>query len=332
MTGATVYDLIFDAADFLRTAAPDVINLDKKASPSCGKTVDDAYGVPQFYIGVSGLKGSDEELSDYEAMIPIIGLFHEVCGHGGQLKYEFSKATDVSKILAVNHYACKSSGIYYDGNALEGDFTKQYASQPSEIAAQYMALKSARSYLPRVFGEDRTDELLLTYVNGRINTGSEFIIGKYSNMDDVLNAFDKQFCKCADKHRKYSYTDDPLGPIMNRVREHKCDSRCGITLNQAMFVGVCPSGFKQDLMMCASFLADHPRNERHFEKPVFKNMDLSLQSVFSLMPEKHGSKPKVTRPALDRMYDMIRDIDRSEAFRQSSVSGIRSKSISNDVV
>lgn len=79
-----------------------------------------------YNIGTKELMASPKtDLPVGQAMVPLVNLFHEVCGHGGQFYREFEKQTLLSLSLALNHYACKSSACYYGIND-DGDAHPRY--------------------------------------------------------------------------------------------------------------------------------------------------------------------------------------------------------------
>lgn len=112
-----------EAELFLRRAAlciqgipgvPDKINFSKKIHIMNGKTDDDFYGVT-YHVGIKDFSENPTgKFSRAQVAGAVIALFHEVCGHGGQIYGEFNKSdSDLSKVLALNYYACKGSSYYH---------------------------------------------------------------------------------------------------------------------------------------------------------------------------------------------------------------------------
>lgn len=333
MTGGQVYNIMGEAAKFLLAESEGDIVLDSDFSCGSGKMIESKLYGRQFIIGTKGLEGSRMPLPNHKAMLPVVALFHEVCGHGGQLKYEFAKNTDLSRVLALNRYACYSSSLYYDGNARPGEFTRRYARQPHEIAAQYMGLKAAQAYLPRalknipslssrIFGRRETDEelakradgMLLDYVNYRVSIGSEFIHRKkpYENMSEVFNDFECKFLECYDAHRDYDPDEDVYSPIWHQRKLHdelaeKGICGCGLSEAQAALAGKAASGVHQDIMLCAAFAANDPGEAWKLEKPVFDGFCFSLGDAFRATPPW---RPAEAGPSpMERMKNMVREID-----------------------
>lgn len=253
-------------------------------------TTDNAYFVI-FDIG-------SKELSDYpqkdwpveQAMVPIVGLFHEVCGHGGQLKHEFNKDTELSKVLALNHYACNASDNYY--GIVDGNVTRQYYSQPKEIAAQYMGIKCAYRFLSQEYSEAEANDMLCKYVNYRMKNDSECIAtGKYyTSVDDVLFDFDKEFKKQVYAHRKYGL-DNNYDMLAVYSNSRDLGSKLKIR------VVSCQNGMKQDWMMTSIYLDEYDKNDRIKTKSALKNINMPVSEAFgyTIPPVKPKPKPKDMR-------------------------------------
>lgn len=61
-----------------------------------------------FYVGaMEFVRYPDDDVPIGKAIAPIVNLFHEVHGHGGQLLHEFNKNNALSGTLAFNYFACK---------------------------------------------------------------------------------------------------------------------------------------------------------------------------------------------------------------------------------
>lgn len=296
MKSQEVYNLMDNAVNLLSPVSKN-IKLDELLSVYSGTTVDN-YTLT-FSIGIKELyEDPDKEWSTAEAMIPIVGLFHEVCGHGGQIKYEFDKDTALSKVLALNYYACKSSVKYYgfDKNGLPTD---QYYHQSHEIAAQYMGIKTAYKFLKQYFSPDEASDMLIEYVNYRMNNNSEFIHTKknYKHIDEVLSDFDREFQNQAKRHREYDL-DNPC---------HDCISTCSNDHNYVCKliskVSRCQDGMKQDWMMSAIYIAERDGNYYIRGRPVFKNTDLSVEKAFELGIPPVKPKPKKQDLQLAELYE-----------------------------
>ena len=93
-----------------------------------------------FRVGVREfVENPDKVLPMGAAMNPIVGLFHEVYGHGGQFCDEFH--------------------AYY-GFDLNRRPTDAYFRQPHEIAAQYAGIRAARDWLAGEFGAKGANDMI----------------------------------------------------------------------------------------------------------------------------------------------------------------------------
>lgn len=286
------------------------IMIDKNSSVSNTVTDDSPYSI-SFNICMKEF--SDDLNKDWpveQAMVPIVGLFHEVCGHGGQIKREFSKNSELSKVLALNHYACKASNSYY--GIVNGDVTRQYYSQPKEIAAQYMGIKCAYKFLSQEYSEAEANDMLCKYVNYRMKNDSECIAtGKrYTNIDDVLSDFDKEFKKQIYAHRKYTLNDNyDMLALYSKSRD--LGSKLKIR------VASCQNGMKQDWMMASIYLDETDKNDRIKTKPVFKNINMSVSEAFGYIVPPVKPKPKPKDMKLDELYafeDVLKEFDSQDDF------------------
>lgn len=285
MTSQEIVSLLNQAKKALTPVSRN-IKLNKLLSVYSG-TMNDNY-VLSFDIGTKELyEDSDKEWNTAEAMVPIVGLFHEVCGHGGQIIRELDDDKPLSKVLALNYYACKSSVKYYgfDKNGLP---TEQYYHQPHEIAAQYMGIKTAYKFLKRYFSPDEASDMLIEYVNYRIEHDSEFIHTKkdYKHIDEVLSDFDREFQNQVKRHREY----DLDNPCHDCISTYSNDRNYGCKLISK--VSKCQDGMKQDWMMSTIYIAERDSNYCIRGRPVFKNMDLSVEKAFEFGTPPVKPKPK----------------------------------------
>lgn len=295
MTGDEIFYLLTSAKQQLTIFDSHII-IDKNSSVSNIATDDSPYNI-SFNICMKEF--ADDLNKDWpveQAMIPIVGLFHEVCGHGGQIKREFGKDTELSKVLALNHYACKCSNNYY--GIVDGDVTRQYYSQPKEIAAQYMGIKCAYKFLSQEYSESEANDMLCKYVNYRMVNDSECIAtGKqYESVDDVLFDFDKEFKKQVYAHRKYALNDN-YDMLALYLKSRDLGSKLKVR------VASCQDGMKQDWMMASVYLAETDKNDRIKAKPVFKNINMSVSEAFGYIIPPVKPKPKPKDMRLDELYD-----------------------------
>lgn len=115
-----------------------------------------------------------KDFSMDEALAPFVACFHEVCGHEWQWKIESQKRAPLSAALIMSDLACKTSYAYYglDENL---EPTRRYYNQLHELAAQYMGVKQATKYLGTIYGKEQAEDMMLAYVNMRVDKDTEYI-------------------------------------------------------------------------------------------------------------------------------------------------------------
>ena len=202
---------------------------------------------------VIGIKQIDETqpLTYGDLTTTLIALYHEV-GHARQVNYEFKKKSDLSTVLALNHYARKCSSVYYDVNNLdEGN----YSTHTSEIAAQYVGLNMAYTYLSEHLDEKSANQLICNYVNNEV--ASNFIpVDKnnpYTNVQDIFNKYNDVFNESIYKHREFKpnkHVDD----VYNRF---------GNNLTTLQLQAPTTSGLRQDAILAGIYI------EKSSEKEYF---------------------------------------------------------------
>ena len=254
-------------------------------------TVYDGYLKPVFFIGTKELTfNADDVVPAGKALLPVVGLCHEVFGHGGQITHEFKHESNLSTMLTANYYACYGSPFYYGLNP-DNSPRKQYYKQPHEIAAQYMGLKMADVFLSQLYGKEQSFEMLKAVVDYRIECQSEFITSTKGceSMDDLLDRFDKAYKKREFEHRSY----DPLqvGPDALSRYVVKTGKSSVYTIVQ-----FCQNGCAQDVMLASACLS-----ENNFGNHVYDTQ--SAVHRIGLFPER---KIKIFAP------DVVRDLKRTD--------------------
>lgn len=264
---------------------------------------DSLGGEYGFNIGTKELMSSpDTDLPIGQAMVPLVNLFHEVCGHGGQLCREFNKSTPLSLSLALNYYACKSSTCYY-GIDDDGDAHPRYFKHGHEIAAQYMAIKSAYSFLESTVGQAKAEYMMLSYVDYRVKLGSEFISSTsgVKCVDDVLDKFNRQYGVCVFDHHTYE-------PELSRTDYLHQFSRAVNLDRLPSFVASCHNGFKQDAMMASALFRVSSDYARYgLKQPVFESVDMRPAAVFRIFSREPPKprKKELDLSALDTYDDLV---------------------------
>lgn len=218
MSGYDVLDMLDGIKRLAAEAGCPALDLRPDESVKTGRTESIRGRIKRFAIGTRELEEDPDKMFELgEAMIPIVGAFHEVCGHGGQILNEFQKDTPLSRVLAANHYACKGSPYYYNGFV---DGSDRYKRQPTEIAAQYAGIREARSYLiyanPKGLEKDEdiakfADMAIVAYQKTRMKRNSALTgkgpLEKCGEFEDILLDLNKRFYHISRSAPCFSYGD-----------------------------------------------------------------------------------------------------------------------------
>lgn len=213
---------------------------------------------------------------------------------------QFQKTDDLSKVLALNYYACSGSGYYYEGS--DGS---QYWKQPYEIAAQYMGIKSAYKYLELQCGSDEANDLICGYVNLRVEMDSEFVHPKkpYSDVESILRDFNHEFRKQVHAHRQYDARGcrkyhDSLADCMKRYRDNSFVTKVS-NLRDGLF---------QDAILAAAYIDVEDYNGRIRGQPVFTDVVIDIRELMEMFSYPVRPKPKARRLDLSELEFMVRDL------------------------
>ena len=252
-----------------------------------------------FRVGVREfVENPDKVLPMGAAMNPIVGLFHEVYGHGGQFCDEFQKRTQLAGILALNYAACNISDAYY-GFDLNRRPTDAYFRQPHEIAAQYAGIRAARDWLAGEFGAKGANDMICAYLKCRVSLRSEFIrpLPGYDpkSVDEELERFNRTFQKRVFARRAYNPLTDPECPITGYVRAHHDRTA------MAGFLG-CMDGVRQDAMMAYAGEMFSPVIRDLLRVPAIRSLGLSAGRLFGKPGKVFDAKPAKSDLSLDQLY------------------------------
>jgi hypothetical protein len=277
MNGQEIMDLLNLTSDFLQSKYPFVRNkivllkeLDYMNSRVLIDGQCDAYVIE---VGVGGLN-ENSDYSDYDMMIPLVGMFHEVVGHVRQLNMAKHENSELYKVIALNYFACLSSMHYYNGKNL-----RQYFNQPSEIAAQYSGIEGAYEFCTDLYGKERASDLICNYVNNRIKNKSEFIKGQfgrqYTNVDDILSDFNSTFKKSMYAHRKFD--------MVESLKCHDTSTyyfKINGDISKPKLLERERNGAKQDLILSAIYLYEKDYSGYLRENVAALEDAASIDSVF----------------------------------------------------
>lgn len=275
MTGSDALALLGKAVASLPPALARRVELDPGMSILIS-TTDDNLGPVSFAVGVKEFTESlNRKFPVEKAITPVVALYHEVLGHGGQILGEFDKSTPLSCVLALNHYGCKTSEAYY--GIKNGRLTRQYYRQPKEIAAQYVGIKAAYQFLSDEYGKSDANQMLCKYVRGRIRKHSESL--DYSplwiSVPKVLIGLDKRFGQCIFRQRVYDLENHGYDELKNYAK------RVG-RQDLGKTVKSCRDGVRQDLMMASIWIAVWDQSDKIKTRPAIVGLPWSVDEAFDM--------------------------------------------------
>ena len=231
-----------------------------------------SVGIKEFISDLSG------KMPMGKALVPVVGLYHEVCGHGGQTCLQFQKTDDLSLSLALNKYACSCSSYYYEG--FGADKSKQYWNQPYEIAAQYMGILTVYQFLSTRYDDNTANKMICAYENYRMSTGHSFVkrFLPYRDASDILCDLNAKFQDVVLKHREYSVRDIRRFPNKDADSVYQYASILN-RMDYVQSVEQCLNGLKQDAMVLACGIR-FCGNRSFLRQPVVQKIDLDIDTVF----------------------------------------------------
>lgn len=349
LSGQDVLDILEDIRD--KTLAAREAGLDfpelvlmPKMSMLEGRTRYRGRDISGFFIGTAELRENrDAEFELGVAMVPVVGAFHEICGHGGQMLREFHKDTPLSRVLAANYCACKGSPYYYDRCRNGSD---EYKQHPHEIAAQYVGIRETASYLAHAYGEDFAERAILEYQKVRIASGSALtgVDKEYKDVGEILSDLDKRFYKAVTEHHPYDvskiFKDD------NDSEEEKEEKEMGFWLSRqddifsyarrkkdfgyVRRVENGRNGMRQDIQMAFAHLeqetiiyAEHQETAEGYRKavgdpigelPVFADGWLNYNRAFGVLRSRLPKGISKYDARLQQLSPMMMNLDTNEPF------------------
>lgn len=299
--------LLYQACKVLSDVSGYNVSVVSNEAFGAGHTVydDDDDSISVIEIGSMGLEGiRDVDVEVSEVMLCVVAAFHEVCGHALQHDRIFDMDTDLASILALNHYACISSKYYYglrgacNKSAFGNHPIQQYYEQPIEIAAQYMGLRSAYSWLSGQFGNDDALTMVKDYLEYRISHHSECLseVDEDWTMEDILDAFDVKFRESIHKHRDYG-----------NGKNKNDDLSKSPMASYGRMVAVMPDGLKQDWMLASVSVGRMENRNDVLLRKAFSRLDMNPANAFGLFSKPRVKSRGVSLRQLDPELDLLLD-------------------------
>ncbi len=317
MTGFEANNLLSDAiADLQKWQSFGHIDLYENMSIVSGETVfDDGDKAWHFLVGDSEfVNNKDHEFEPFQVVMPVINLYHEVCGHGLQQCVMYGKQNDVlSKVLCMNYCACMSSDKYYGADFVDYEYDPTYFKQPYEMAAQYIGLRWAYDYLTTKSLPFNLDAAFVEYQRFRTSDGDGHDFIKWDpttrTASSILRQYEKTFPLVVRSSRGYdhgipvledeeNYDDDLI-----RFQRHLGD--------KADYLGRlerCNDGMKQDWMAAAVYFRYHPDRLKLF--PSISGLDVDVRKTYESFSKPCSRLPRkkdLDLTAMDKLLRSIRD-------------------------
>ena len=146
-----------------------------------------------------------------------------------------------------------------------------------EIDAERCGISDAGAFLSQHFGNDKAEELLLQYVNNKVDNW-DYYIGRpkcgigYTNIRDVFDAFDGAYESAKHSIRRY---DKNWSQCIDEAFLF-AKTKMSQSAHDRLFDE--PDGAKQDAMMAAITLHCHPEYKGWHKS--LQDMDLSMETMF----------------------------------------------------
>lgn len=227
-------------------------------------STDDEFGrVTDMWVGAREISGDGARCGDTVAFI--VSLMHETAGHGMQIEKQFHCDDELSKILSMNHFACKASSEYYNPYR-----PHRYLYHPREIAAQYAGIVVGCDFLQDYYDSEMANDMICGYVNDRISKKSEFIkngfLQRYHDVNDILQSFQTVFDRRVYEHRSLNrrVAMRQNGAYTDYFRQNP-DS-----IHQT-YISMCQNGVKQDLMLSSIYFYQEDMNDRY--RSIYKSLE-----------------------------------------------------------
>ena len=212
---------------------------------------------------------SNNKISDSKFVECLISVFHEA-NHVKQFYDDMQRDTEYAKILAYNDLTSYDTSLRYYSRP------DNYYNNPRELLAEYNGIISSYEYLSINYDDLIANELILKYVNMRVNDGEHrnyFIKKNVSNFEDIEIVFNKEYDMSVEHKRIYQKSDKNTDSdkVMRYLKQHDLifDKFCNAS-----------SAIEQDKMIAAVVLYFKPELQTYYHS--LDDEDMSIETVFNI--------------------------------------------------
>lgn len=265
-------------------------------------------------IGVGGLFSSNncwriDSSADWSDLVGVIVTgFHE-CRHVEMHDKIFNDDSLEMRYFAMAHLSQR-----HNVNHMLHNWSKFV----TEVDAERFGVHNAAAFLSAAVGENRAEELLLSYINKRVQY-SDYVLpipdtGRlYTSMDDVFDAFDKAY-----EESKHSYRDCRMFRNREFPYQYLYGNLSDTYQNRLLSER---DGYKQDAMFASIVLTRYPSYQ--YQYASLRDMNLSIDATFSrewmndkfVSSVKHSPVCSCVRPKTIGLRDVESVIDTNEQHK-----------------
>lgn len=327
MKGSDAFYLMMGARDYLGSwFRQNISDVDLSPDYKIGNGEIDRYrklaivGVQEF------VERPDDDFPMSDVTKGVVALFHETYGHGLQYRYMFLQDNMLSKALAFSDYACRASRVYYGyeyehvpeygPDVYREHLGRKFLGHPHEMAAEYAGIKTAHQFLNDKYGPIISNKLICNYVNDNVRNDWSFVHPDkpYTNIDEILRDFHREFPECVLKNRDYDPQDDFMpgdktgGPFVQYANRR--GKQYLLKKSQKDMDGI-----RQDAIQTAAVGYECGLGGELLRLPVFKHVNFDMDKMVMSGHHPMKRKPKAKHfqlSCLDQAFAAAEEIRLNE--------------------
>lgn len=276
-------------------------DFDKETSVGNGSVKSTYDHIDSMTIGIRELRVSSDKtinhtdyrnmpVDDYQFMCALVSEFHEL-SHAGQVKELIHSSSPSASYVMISTLANSASNAYYRAKNKDEN-RDNYKMMAHEIAAQYSGIRNAHELLTEKLGSEKADALTCMYVNKHID--DEFIKrsenGKYTNVEDIFDAYDKVFVESKTAKRVFNKEDIAANIEKFKSKDHDPSERPDYLIRYLMVykngweeledVMNNKTGIEQDMFVARAFvLATDPSHKIRKQFKSLKSIDFGTVGI-----------------------------------------------------